>query len=87
MSAYKENIKMRIMKINPQAIEFLNILEEKYKEISGEPFNAAILIEDMTPEEKELVMIEYYMKRGLSFEEAEKQAVITLSDFNSITKT
>jgi len=86
MSAYKENIKMRIMKINPQAIEFLNILEEKYREISGEPLSAAILTEDMTPEEEELVMIEYYMKRGLSFEEAEKQAAITLSDFNSIIK-
>jgi len=83
MSAYKENIKMRIMKINPQAIEFLKRFEEKYKEISGEPFNAAILTEDMTPEE-ELVMIEYYMKRGASFEEAEKQAAITLSEFNSI---
>ena len=83
MSAYKENIKMRIMKINPQAIEFLKRFEEKYREISGEPFNAAILTEDMTPEE-ELVMIEYYMKRGASFEEAEKQAAITLSEFNSI---
>ena len=84
MSAYKENIRMRIMKINPQAIEFLKRFEEKYREISGEPFNAAILTEDMTPEEEELVMIEYYMKRGASFEEAEKQAAITLSEFNSI---
>jgi len=76
--AYKENITDRIRRINPKAIGLLREIEKKFMEETGEPLNAAILTEDMTPEEEQLVIVEYYMRQGASIKQAEELAKETL---------
>ncbi len=72
--AYKENIKQRMMEINPKAWEFIQEFDRVYEEITGEKPSGVIVTEDMTPEEEKMAILEYYLRQGMPLEKAEKEA-------------
>ncbi|RMG03550.1 MAG: hypothetical protein D6726_05405 [Nitrospirae bacterium] len=71
--ANKENIKQRMMAINPKAWEFLQEFDRVYEEITGEKPYGVIVTEDMTPEEEKMAILEYYLRQGMPLEKAEKE--------------
>jgi len=69
--AHREDIMDRVRKINPWAADFI---EETDKMMGLSADDHVIITEDMTPEEEKMAHIEYFMKKGHSYEEAERLA-------------
>jgi hypothetical protein len=72
--AHKENIRQRVIDINPKAWDFIKEVEKRHEEKTGEKMSTFILTEDMTPEEEKMTILEYFLKKGLPYEEAEIEA-------------
>lgn len=71
--AERENIRDRIRRINPRALEINDKLDEILRRIG---YTGAIVdtTEDMTDDEKELVLFEGFLKEGYPREIAEQKA-------------
>lgn len=75
--AERENIRDRIRRISPQA----EVILQEFIQTAG---NVMVFTEDMTTEEKEMVVFESLIKEGISIEEAERLAPIRLKESESI---
>jgi len=72
--AYKENVRERLRRTNPQALAELDELDRIVSEAIGEPVKGFTITEDMTDEEALMQIIESELKDGASLEQAEKTA-------------
>ena len=68
--AYKDNLKQRILKINPKALSFL----EEFNTLIPPGSVTVTTTEDMTDEEKEMELFAGFLKEGYSPEIAQKKA-------------
>ncbi len=68
--AYRENIKKRILKLNPKALSFLEELDKLIPQGSV----TVTTTEDMTEEEKEMELFAGFLKEGYPPDVAEKKA-------------
>jgi len=84
MSAAKDNVIEQIQKTDPRAFEIIQKFEKAYKERTGEYFGGFILTEDMTPEEEELALIEYFLRQGCDIITAGEKAKETLREIRVI---
>jgi hypothetical protein len=71
--AEREDIKDRVRRINPQA----EVILQEFMQTAG---NIMVFTEDMTTEEKEMVVFESLIKEGISIEEAERLTPIRLKE-------
>ena len=79
--AHREDIMDRVRKINPWAADFI---EETDKMMGLSADDHVIITEDMTPEEEKMAHIEYFMKKGHSYEEAERLAEVEIFAYHEI---
>lgn len=77
--AEREDIRSRIKRINPQAEAML----QEFIQTAGEK-GLMVFTEDMTYEEKEMVVFEALIKEGISVEEAERLTPIRLKEAEDI---
>jgi len=72
--AYKENVRERLRRTNPQALAELDELDRIVSEAIGEPVKGFTITEDMTDEEALMQIIESELKDGIPLEQAEENA-------------
>jgi hypothetical protein len=82
--AYKEDIRKRVKQQNPLALEILDMVDRKVRELGGSTSANVTLTGDMTHEERLMAVIEGCLKDGLSMEESEKKAVEVLARLDSL---
>jgi hypothetical protein len=76
--AYKEDVRERLRRTNPQALAEFDEASRIVNEAIGEPISGFIITEDMTDEEALMQIIESAVKNGIPLEQAEENAKETL---------
>ncbi len=71
--AEREDIRDRIRRINPKALEIMDIFDEEYRKAGGTGVTVDTT-EDMTEEEKEMALFEGFIKEGYPPDIADRQA-------------
>ena len=82
--AQKEDIRERVRKQDPRALEIFDMVDRKVREMGGSPSATVTLTDDMSREEQIMAIIEGCLKDGLSLPEAEQKAIDTLDILDSI---
>ena len=79
--AHKDDIRKRIKKLNPQALELTDKMDKMLRE-SGYTGVIVDTTSDMTPEEEDMALFEGYLKGGYSEDIASKKAKERLALIN-----
>ena len=72
--AERDNERIRIRKIDPQAHTIMDLVDRKVRDLGGSNSISVTLTEDMPGEEQIMVLIEKYIKEGATLAEAERKA-------------
>lgn len=73
--AHKDDIRKRIKKLNPQALELIDKIDAILNEAGGYSGGAVVTTtEDMTPEEEEMELFAGFLKEGYPEDIAAKKA-------------
>jgi predicted GTPase len=62
--AESEDIRARVRKINPKALEIMDEFDRQLAKLGGRRGVMVTTTEDMTPEEEEMAVFEGYLKEG-----------------------
>lgn len=72
--AESEDIRARVAKINPKALEILDEFDRQLAKLDGRRGVTVTTTQDMTPEEEEMAVFEGYLKEGYTEDKAAKKA-------------
>ena len=81
--ANRDNVRVRITRMNPQALAIMDLVDRKVKELGGTYTISVTLTGDMTRDEQVMALIEKYVKEGATIAEAESKAESTLAFLES----
>lgn len=72
LMAIKDDIRERIRKINPKALNVIDIIDKAMRESNCDYDGGITLTENMTEEERKMQYYEYFIKKGYQPKEAEE---------------
>jgi hypothetical protein len=72
--AKSEDVRARVRKINPQALEIFDEVDKQLAKLGGGGGVTVTTTEDMTPEEEEMALFEGYLKEGYAEDIAARKA-------------